>query len=54
MLQEKAKNSSWTVIDLENKDSLKYLNGAKLILDDHGNNLDSFTISLDSFRSFRL
>ena len=25
----------------------------KLILDDHGNNLDSFRISLESFRSFR-
>ena len=32
------------------------LNGTKLILeflDDHGNNLDSFRISLESFRSFR-
>ena len=32
---------------------LKVLNGTKLILDDHGNNLDSFKISLESFRSFR-
>jgi hypothetical protein len=29
------------------------LNGTKLILDDHGNNFDSFRISLESFRSFR-
>ena len=33
--------------------TLKVLNGTKLILDDHGNNLDSFRISLESFRSFR-
>ena len=32
---------------------MKALNGTKLILDDHGNNLDSFKISLESFRSFR-
>ena len=31
----------------------KVLNGTKLILDDHGNNLDSFRISLESFRSFK-
>ena len=31
----------------------KVLNGTKLILDDHGNNLNSFRISLESFRSFR-
>ena len=30
---------------------LKALN-TKLILDDHGNNLDSFRISLESFRPF--
>ena len=30
---------------------MKVLNGAKLILDDHGNNLDSFRISLESFMS---
>ena len=30
---------------------LKILNGIELILDDHGNNLDSF--SLESFRTFR-
>ena len=38
---------------LGNKGPLKVLNGTKLILDDHGNNLDSFRISLESFRSFR-
>ena len=31
---------------------LKVLNGTKLILD-HGNNLNLFRISLESFRSFR-
>ena len=36
-----------------NKGHLKVLNGTKLILDDHGNNLGSFRISLESFRSFR-
>ena len=36
-----------------NKSPLKVLNGTKRILDDHGNNLDSFRISLESFRSFR-
>ena len=48
-----AKDSSWPVTDLENKGPLKVLNGTKLILDDHGNNFDSFRISLESFRSFR-
>ena len=48
-----AKNSSWPVTGLGNKAPLKVLNGTKLILDDHGNNLDSFRISLESFRSFR-
>ena len=47
------KNSSWPVTGLGNKGPLKVLNGTKLILDDHGNNLDSFRISLESFRSFR-
>jgi hypothetical protein len=37
---------------LGNKGPLKVLNGTKLILDDYGNNLDSFRISLESFRSF--
>ena len=32
---------------------LKDLNGIKLILDDQGNHLDSYTISYESFRSFR-
>ena len=32
---------------------MKILNGKKLILDDQGNHLDSYTISLESFRSFR-
>ena len=32
---------------------LKVLNGTKLILDDHWNDLDSSRISLESFRSFR-
>ena len=46
-----AQNRSWPVTGLGNKGPLKVLDGAKLILDDHGNNLNSF--SLDSFRSFR-
>ena len=36
-----------------NQGPLKVMNGTKLILDDHGNNLDSFRLSLESFRSFR-
>ena len=32
---------------------MKILNGIKLIRDDQGNHLDSYTISLESFRSFR-
>ena len=32
---------------------MKVLYGTKLILDDHGYNLDSFRISFESFRSFR-
>ena len=31
---------------------LKILNGKKFILDDQGNHLDSYKISLESFRSF--
>ena len=38
---------------LGNKGPLKVLHGTKLILDDHMDNLDSFKISLESFRSFR-
>ena len=30
--------------------TLKILNGVKLILDDQGNHLDSYTIRLESFR----
>ena len=48
-----AKNSSLPVTSLENKAPLKVLHGTKLILDDHMDNLDSFKISLESFRSFR-
>jgi hypothetical protein len=32
---------------------MKILNGIKLILDHQGNHLDSYTISLESLRSFR-
>ena len=35
------------VTGLGSKGPLKVLNGIKLILDDHGNNLDSFTISFE-------
>ena len=52
LLYETAKNSSWPVTALGNKGPLKVLNGTKLILDDYENNLDSFRISLESFRSF--
>ena len=38
---------------MENKGPMKVLNGTIQILDDHGNNLDLFRISLESFRSFR-
>ena len=48
-----AKHSSRPVTGLENKGPLKVLNGTKPIQDDHGINLDSFKISLESFRSFR-
>ena len=47
LLYEIAKTSSW------NRGLLKILNGIKLILNDQGNHLDSNTISLESFRSFR-
>ena len=53
LIYEATKNSSLPVTGLGNKGPLKVLNGTKLILDDHGNNLDSFRISLESFRSFR-
>ena len=38
---------------LGNKGHQKVLNGTKLILNEHGNNSDSFRISLESFGSFR-
>jgi len=41
------------VTGLWNRGPLKILNGIKLILDDQGNHLDSYTISLESFRPFR-
>ena len=52
-VRKRQKNSSLPVTGLGNKGPLKVLNGTKLILDDLGNNLDSFRISLESFRSFR-
>ena len=42
-----------TRASLGNLGPLKVLKGAKLILDDLGNNLDSFRISLESFSTFR-
>ena len=48
-----AKKVSDQLLVWVNKGPLKVLNGTKLILDDHGSNLDSFRISLESFRSFR-
>ena len=45
--------SSWPATGLWNRGPLKILNGIRLILDDQGNHLDSYTISLESFRSFR-
>ena len=48
-----SKKSSWPVTGLLTRGPLKILNGIKLILDGQGNHLDSYTISLESFRSFR-
>ena len=48
-----AKISSLPVTGLGNKGPLMALNGTKLIFDDHGNKVDSFRISLESFRSFK-
>ena len=45
-----AKKVSDQLLVWVNKGPLKVLNGTKLILDDHGNNLDLFRISLESFR----
>ena len=53
LLYETAKKSSWPVTSFWNRGPLKILNGIKLILDDQGNHLDPYTISLESFRSFR-
>ena len=53
LLQEMAKNNNWPVTGLGNKGCLKILNGTKLIIDDHGNNLNSFRIILESFSFFR-
>ena len=41
------------VPDLTGLCDMKVVNGTKLILDDQENQLGSFRISLDSFRSFR-
>ena len=41
------------VTGLWNRGPLKILNGIKLILDGQGNHLDSYAISLESFRSLR-
>ena len=48
-----SKKSSLSVTGLWNRGPPKILNGIKLILDDQWNRLDSYTISLESFRSFR-
>ena len=50
---KKQKKSSWPVTGFLNRGPLKILNVIKLILDDQGNHLDSFTTSLESFKSFR-
>ena len=54
LLYQTAKTGSWPVTGLGNKGPLKVLNCIKLMLDNHGNNLDSFRISLESFKSFRV
>ena len=48
-----SKKKFLTSTGLWNRGPLKILNGIELILDDQGNHLDSYTISLKSFRSFR-
>ena len=50
---KKQQKRSWPVTGLWNRGPLKILNGMKLILDDQGHHLDSYTISLESFRSFK-
>ena len=52
--KKQQKKSRWTVTGLWNRGPLKILNGIKLIPDDQRNHLDSYTISLKSFRSFRV
>ena len=43
----------WLLTGLWNRGHLKILNSIKFILDDQGNHLDSFKISLESFRFFK-
>ena len=52
--KKQKKTSSWLVTGLRNRGPLKILNGTKFILDDQGNHLDSNTISLESFKPFRV
>ena len=52
--KKRQKISSWPATGLGSKVPLKVLNDTKLILDDHGNNLDSFRINLESFRFFKV
>ena len=51
--KKQQKKSSWPVTGLWYRGALKILNGIKLIPNDQGNHLDSYTVSLESFRSFR-
>ena len=53
MLGSMAKKSSCPIPGLGSMAPLQILNSIKLILDDQGNHLDSYTISLESFRSFK-
>ena len=50
---KKQQNKFLTRTGVWNRGLFKILNGIKLILDEQGNYLDSFAISLESFRSFR-
>ena len=50
MLGSMAKKSSCPIPGLGSMAPLQILNSIKLILDDQGNHLDSYTISLESFR----
>ena len=49
----KWQKSTLLITDLWNRGPLKVLNSTKMILDDQGNHLDSFRISLESFRYFK-